>query len=291
MGYYTTIEDASSAIELRIISVNNFVCINPDYKVKPLDVISLDPQAYIHLRAGRIANVINNYLSKADVSKDVKYKILHYAAEFLKTYSAVARLRGEGHSVTKFFFFQKLLAATVTKLSARKKKFKRPFRKNFSKPFRKTKFNKSQKIFKRGINKSLKRWPKNQSPAPFKKRVIHKSEAGFTGRTKRLNYYSKGDLGTGAAYEKIRVRTPARPASRNFTPTRIRRLLLRTLKGDVNCLSSSFSTANDIFSRVNNIAIFLRRPHTINEMFEKSSIETTSTYNSEVIEEFYTSRF
>lgn len=66
---------------------------------------------------------------------------------------------------------------------------------------------------------------------------------------------------------------------------------MRALKSDVNCLSSSFSTANDIFCRVNNVSIYLRRPHTINEMFEKSSIGISSTYNSEVIEEFYTSRF
>jgi len=254
MNYFDNLDSSTSSILSGVIRVNNSICVNPDYRVKPFDVISIDLQVYLDLRASKLMKLINRHLARGDVSKDAKRRILDYAAEFLKKYSAVARLRGEGYSVTKFLFFQKLLSAVVTKIENRKKQFKGPARK-----------------------------PRGN---------LSRKKQGFTPqRTARINYYTKADLGGGADYTKFHVRPSMPPEDRLYTPSRIRRMLIRALRGDASGLSSSFTTSNNIFYKFNNIAIFLRRPHTINEMFENSSIRATDTYNAEVIQEFYTSRF
>lgn len=262
VGYFDNLEASTDAISFGAVRVNNSFCTNPDYRIKPLDVISLDMQTYLEIRSTRLFNLVNTHLAKPDVTLDVKRRVLGDAAEFLKKYSSVARLRGEGYSVTKFLFFKNLLSATVTKIKDRKKKL----------------------YTRRKLDKKAKTARKR----PFFKKP--RSGAG-QGPLLRPNYYSKGDLGSGVAYEKISVNPASSPSDAFYTPSKIRRLLLRALKGDAAGLSSSIPTANDIFYQFNNIVIYLRRPHTINEMFEKSSIKTSATYNSEVIEEFYTSRF
>lgn len=213
-------------------------------------------QAYLEIRSERLFNVINRHLAKPDYTPAVKRRILGQAAEFLKKYSAIARFRGEGYSVTKFLFFKKLLGATVTRFMDRKKFFK----------------------------------PRTSFKAAKSKPFIRR-RASFRRSSTRPNFYSKADLGTGIAYERIKIRNAPSPSDKFFTPTKIRRMLLRALKSDAAALSSSLPTASDIFYKCNNVVIYLRRPHTINEMFEKSHVTPSSTYNAEVIQEFYTSRF
>ncbi|TAK78410.1 MAG: hypothetical protein EPO11_01295 [Gammaproteobacteria bacterium] len=252
MGYYQDLNTAREAIVGRVVSVNNSVCINPAYQVKPMDVISIDMQAYTHLRANRLSDIFEPYLADSDSNKDVKRRILEEGADFLKAHSAVARLRGEGYSVTKFLFFKKLLSAVVVKLKDRKKPFKKSSRKTFGK--------KKKKIMR----------------AP---------------RAKRLNYYTLGDLGAGTSYDKFSAKPLLVAKDTHVTSSRLKRKIAAFLNDEALGLSSSLNSANNIFFKFNNVSIYLRRPNTINEMFGTTAIPCTGTYNAEVIEEFYTTRF
>lgn len=252
MGYYEDLESASEAIVGRVVSVNNSVCINPAYRVKPLDVISINMQAYADLRAEYLSDIFESHLADSDSNKDVKRRILEEAADFLKAHSAVARLRGEGYSVTKFLFFKKLLSSVVVKLKDRKKSLKKSARKSFGK--------KKKKIMR----------------AP---------------RAKRLNYYTLGDLGAGVSYEKFSAKPLLASKNTHATSSRLKRKVAAFLNEEALGLSSSLSSASNIYYKFNNVAIYLRRPNTINEMFDTTAIPCTGTYNAEVIEEFYTTRF
>jgi hypothetical protein len=158
-------------------------------------------------------------------------------------------------------------------------------RKSFNKKYIKSSF-KRKSINRRTPNKRLVRKPLNNS-------FNRKRPSPFAPRSKRVrpNIYSRADLGSGVSYYKFNVEPAPSADDPVFTPSRIRRLIAKAVKDDFATLSSSFVSSSDIFYKFNNVAIYLRRPHTINEMFETSSIRSSSTYNSEVIEEFYTSRF
>lgn len=258
MGYYEKLEDAAAAIEGGVVKVNNVVCVNPHYKIKLLDVVSLDMQAYVDIRAARITDILKEFMSTSDVTLDVKRRILGQAADFLKKNAAVARLRGEGFSMARYLFFQKLLSSVV-------KKFSGPKINTTSGGVRGKKVPSLDSQF----------IPSHTNPQPY--------DTGVN--------YSLADLGTGTDYSKFNVRPAPTPLSELFTPSRVRRMLRRALKEDSSALSSSFDTSNDIFFKFNNICIFLRRPHTINELFETTSVPATNTYNPYVIREFYSSRF
>eukprot|EP00456_Euglypha_rotunda_P014372 TRINITY_DN14500_c0_g1_i9.p2 TRINITY_DN14500_c0_g1~~TRINITY_DN14500_c0_g1_i9.p2 ORF type:complete len:128 (+),score=15.96 TRINITY_DN14500_c0_g1_i9:546-929(+) len=101
MGYYGDLDEAADAILGGIIKINNIVCINPSYKVKVMDVVSVDMQAYVDIRSERVADIVQEYFSTSDVSHEVKRRILGQAADFVKKHAAVARLRREGFSISR----------------------------------------------------------------------------------------------------------------------------------------------------------------------------------------------
>lgn len=257
MGFYDDLDEARDAITSGAIFVNNHRCVNPEYKVQFMDVISLDMQSYIDMRAERVADVLEEFCSSSNVTNEVKRRILGQAAEFTKKHAAVARLKREGFSITRYLFFQQLLKAVVNKLGPK------------------------------GLNRF---GSKMRGGTVAHLDSLKGKTAGDTAYSSGSNY-TLGDLGTGVNYEKMHVKEGFMREDKRFTPARIKRLVYQAMNGDRTGLSSSLESRNDIFYRFNNMAIYLRRPHTIYEMFDVSHVGATPTYNPYVIENFYSNRF
>ena len=261
MGFYDDIEVATSAVTGGLVRVNNSVCVNPNYKIKVFDVVSIEMQEYVDLRASRVEAILEEYCSETNASIEVKREILGDAADFLRENAAIARLKREGFSTTRYLFYRNLLRSVVTRIASVKRKY----------PVSKT--------MRGGI-------------AAYRE-ALKKTTVGRPGDTAYSTgtQYSLGDLAVGVLYEKLHVWPAPSREDKRFTPSKIRRMIERAISDDVTGLSSSLAFSQDIFYKFNNIAIYLRRPRTIYEMFEVSSLPATNTYNPHVIQNFYLSRF
>lgn len=267
LGFYKYIEDAELAVKWGLVSIDGAVCFNPDFKVKPMSIVSLDAQAYMHFRSDKVAQIMREHLSYIEAPNEIKRQILGFAAEYVRENAAVARLKKGGFSVTKFLFFKRLLNHVVRKVGAPAQ---------------------SSHVGPGPINKKA-----------FVKKFTPRRNAYYKG-SERVNIHSAiqdsenftmADLGAGTQYERFSVDPAYGRASKLFTPSRITRMLSRAVREDSTGLTSALDANSSIFFRYDNVAVFLRRPHTIYEMFDETAREPTSTYNPEVIEEFYLSRF